>query len=94
MTPSKLPFKLSKPTATCSGILRLMDLTFARISTFTVSSSRPTSVSAGRAAGGPPHFDRDGLYRALSTEGQAHLCRIFKVTNALGLRFEFHLAAS
>lgn len=39
-------------------------------------------------------MSRDGLYKALSAEGNPTWSTILKVTNALGLRFELHTAAS
>ena len=39
-------------------------------------------------------MSRDGLYKALSAEGNPTWSTILKVTNALGLRFELHSAAS
>lgn len=39
-------------------------------------------------------MSRDGLYKALSAEGNPSWSTILKVTNALGLRFELHTAAS
>ena len=39
-------------------------------------------------------MSRDGLYKALSADGNPTWYTILKVTNALGLRFELHPAAS
>ncbi|MGC4111609.1 MAG: putative addiction module antidote protein [Nocardioides sp.] len=39
-------------------------------------------------------MSRDGLYKALSAEGNPTWSTILKVTTALGLRFELHTAAS
>lgn len=39
-------------------------------------------------------MSRDGLYKALSADGSPTWSTILKVTNALGLRFELHPAAS
>ena len=39
-------------------------------------------------------MSRDGLYKALSADGNPTWSTILKVTNALGLRFELHPAAS
>lgn len=39
-------------------------------------------------------MSRDGLYKALSAEGNPTWSTILKVTKALGLRFELHSAAS
>lgn len=38
-------------------------------------------------------MSRDGLYKALSDEGNPTWSTILKVTNALGLRFELHTVA-
>jgi len=38
-------------------------------------------------------MSRDGLYKALSAEGNPTWSTILKVTNALGLRFELHTLA-
>lgn len=38
-------------------------------------------------------MSRDGLYKALSSEGNPTWSTILKVTNALGLRFELHTVA-
>jgi len=38
-------------------------------------------------------MSRDGLYKALSAEGNPTWSTILKVTNALGLRFELHSVA-
>lgn len=38
-------------------------------------------------------MSRDGLYKALSTDGNPTWSTILKVTNALGLRFELHTVA-
>lgn len=38
-------------------------------------------------------MSRDGLYKALSEEGNPTWSTILKVTNALGLRFELHSVA-
>ena len=38
-------------------------------------------------------MSRDGLYKALSTDGNPTWSTILKVTNALGLRFELHSVA-
>ena len=38
-------------------------------------------------------MSRDGLYKALSTDGTPTWSTILKVTNALGLRFELHSVA-
>ncbi len=38
-------------------------------------------------------MSRDGLYKALSQEGNPTWSTILKVTNALGLRFELHTVA-
>lgn len=38
-------------------------------------------------------MSRDGLYKALSAEGNPTWSTILKVTNALGLRFSFHSVA-
>ena len=38
-------------------------------------------------------MSRDGLYRALSADGNPTWSTILKVTNALGLRFELHAVA-
>lgn len=38
-------------------------------------------------------MSRDGLYKALSAEGNPTWSTILKVTNALGLRFELHTVA-
>ncbi len=38
-------------------------------------------------------MSRDGLYKALSDEGNPTWSTILKVTNALGLRFELHPVA-
>ena len=38
-------------------------------------------------------MSRDGLYKALSKEGNPTWSTILKVTNALGLRFELHPVA-
>lgn len=38
-------------------------------------------------------MSRDGLYEALSQEGNPTWSTILKVTNALGLRFELHSVA-
>ncbi len=38
-------------------------------------------------------MSRDGLYKALSEEGNPTWSTILKVTNALGLRFELHPVA-
>jgi probable addiction module antidote protein len=39
-------------------------------------------------------ISRDGLYKALSADGNPTWSTILKVTNALGLRFELHSPAS
>jgi probable addiction module antidote protein len=39
-------------------------------------------------------MSRDGLYKALSADGNPTWSTIRKVTNALGLRFELHTVAS
>ena len=39
-------------------------------------------------------MSRDGLYKALSADGNPTWSTILKVTNALGLRFELHTVAS
>jgi probable addiction module antidote protein len=39
-------------------------------------------------------MSRDGFYKALSADGNPTWSPILKVTNALGLRFELHPAAS
>ena len=39
-------------------------------------------------------MSRDGLYKALSADGNPTWSTILKVTGALGLRFELHPAAS
>jgi len=39
------------------------------------------------------NMSRDGLYKALSEEGNPAWSTILKVTNALGLRFELHTVA-
>lgn len=39
-------------------------------------------------------MSRDGLYKALSAEGNPTWSTILKVTKALGLRFEIHSVAS
>jgi probable addiction module antidote protein len=39
-------------------------------------------------------MSRDGLYKALSADGNPTWSTILKVTTALGLRFELHKAAS
>ena len=38
-------------------------------------------------------MSRDGLYKALSADGNPTWSTIIKVTNALGLRFELHTVA-
>lgn len=38
-------------------------------------------------------MSRDGLHKALSTDGNPTWSTILKVTNALGLRFELHPVA-
>ena len=38
-------------------------------------------------------MSRDGLYKALSEDGNPTWSTILKVTNALGLRFELHTVA-
>lgn len=38
-------------------------------------------------------MSRDGLYKALSEEGNPTWSTILKITNALGLRFELHTVA-
>lgn len=38
-------------------------------------------------------MSRDGLYKALSADGNPTWSTILKVTTALGLRFEFHTVA-
>jgi probable addiction module antidote protein len=38
-------------------------------------------------------MSRDGLYKALSEEGNPTWSTILKVTNALGLKFELHTVA-
>lgn len=38
-------------------------------------------------------MSRDGLYKALSAEGNPTWSTLLKVTNALGLRFELHSVA-
>ena len=38
-------------------------------------------------------MSRDGLYKALSDQGNPTWSTILKVTNALGLRFELHTVA-
>ena len=38
-------------------------------------------------------MSRDGLYKALSSDGNPTWSTILKVTNALGLRFELHTVA-
>jgi len=38
-------------------------------------------------------MSRDGLYKALSADGNPTWSTILKVTNALGLRFELHTVA-
>lgn len=38
-------------------------------------------------------MSRDGLYKALSADGNPTWSTILKVTNALGLRFELHAAS-
>lgn len=38
-------------------------------------------------------MSRDGLYKALSEDGNPTWSTILRVTNALGLRFEFHTVA-
>lgn len=38
-------------------------------------------------------MSREGLYKALSTEGNPSFATIMKVTNALGLKIEFHAVA-
>jgi probable addiction module antidote protein len=39
-------------------------------------------------------MSRDGLYKALSAEGNPTWSTIVKITNALGLRFELHTVGS
>lgn len=39
-------------------------------------------------------MSRDGLYKALSADGNPTWSTTLKVINALGLRFELHTAAS
>jgi DNA-binding phage protein len=39
-------------------------------------------------------MSRDGLYKALSADGNPTWSTILKITNALGLRFELHPQAS
>ena len=38
-------------------------------------------------------MSREGLYKALSTEGNPSFATIMKVTSALGLKIEFHAVA-
>lgn len=53
-----------------------------------IARSRNTSELAGRVG-----MSRDGLYRALSADGNPTWSTILKVTSALGLRFELHSVA-
>lgn len=50
-----------------------------------IARSRNMSELARRTG-----MSRDGLYKALSDEGNPTWATILKVTNALGLRFELH----
>ena len=53
-----------------------------------IARSRNMSELARRVG-----MSRDGLYKALSTDGNPTWSTILKVTNALGLRFELHSVA-
>lgn len=53
-----------------------------------IARSQNMSELARRAG-----MSRDGLYKALSAEGNPTWSTILKVTNALGLRFELHSVA-
>ncbi|MCL2544027.1 MAG: putative addiction module antidote protein [Nocardioidaceae bacterium] len=55
----------------------------------TIARSQNMSELARRVG-----MSRDGLYKALSADGNPTWSTILKVTNALGLRFELHSAAS
>lgn len=53
-----------------------------------IARSRNMSELARRVG-----MSRDGLYKALSAEGNPTWSTLLKVTNALGLRFELHSVA-
>ena len=53
-----------------------------------IARSRNMSELARRVG-----MSRDGLYKALSADGNPTWSTILKVTNALGLRFELHSVA-
>ena len=53
-----------------------------------IARSRNMSELARRVG-----MSRDGLYKALSADGNPTWATIWKVTNALGLRFELHTVA-
>ena len=53
-----------------------------------IARSRNMSELARRVG-----MSRDGLYKALSADGNPTWSTILKVTNALGLRFELHTGA-
>lgn len=53
-----------------------------------IARSRNMSELARRVG-----MSRDGLYKALSEDGNPTWSTILKVTNALGLRFELHSVA-
>ena len=53
-----------------------------------IARSRNMSELARRTG-----MSRDGLYKALSDDGNPTWATILKVTNALGLRFELHSVA-
>lgn len=54
----------------------------------TIARSQNMSELARRVG-----MSRDGLYKALSADGNPTWSTILKVTNALGLRFELHTVA-
>lgn len=53
-----------------------------------IARSRNMSELARRVG-----MSRDGLYKALSADGNPTWSTVLKVTNALGLRFELHTVA-
>lgn len=65
-----------------------MTYTFDLFAVCVIARSRNMS-ELGRRVG----MSRDGLYRALSANGNPAWSTILKATNALGLRFELHSVA-
>ena len=64
------------------------DPSFLPIALGTIARSRNFSELARKVG-----MSREGLYKALSAEGNPSFATIVKVTAALGLRVEFHAVA-